>query len=166
MTGYDLKKTFDSSLNFFWSAQTSQVYRDLGNLEEKGYASHTVVNQEDRPDKKIFKITDEGKKAFIDWLKDYPKDNVTRDQLLVHLFFSASLDLNVVKREIKFYKKIQEENLEKIENNEVLKSEVKEGFEKEKMFWQLCALKGKYAYEANIKWAENVLEILKEYEIK
>lgn len=162
MTGYDLKKTIDSSVNLFWSAQTSQIYRDLGNLEQKGYVSHTVVNQEDRPDKKVFKITDEGKKAFIEWLADYPKDVITRERLLIHLFFSASLDLDIVKREIEIYKKNQEEALEKIVNNKKLNFEVEKELENEKMFWKLCALKGKYGCEANIKWAEHVLEILNE----
>jgi len=28
-TGYDLDKLFKQSLNFFWKAQTSQIYREL-----------------------------------------------------------------------------------------------------------------------------------------
>ena len=30
MTGYDLAKAFSCSVNFFWNAQTSQIYRELG----------------------------------------------------------------------------------------------------------------------------------------
>lgn len=32
MTGYDLAKTFQDSLCYFWQAQTSQVYRELNKM--------------------------------------------------------------------------------------------------------------------------------------
>lgn len=35
MTGYDLKNFFDDSIDFFWSAQMSQIYRELKNLEKR-----------------------------------------------------------------------------------------------------------------------------------
>ena len=30
LTGYEIMEVFRDSLNFFWSAQTSQIYRELG----------------------------------------------------------------------------------------------------------------------------------------
>ncbi len=33
MTGYELAKAFNDSLSFFWQAQTSQIYRELNQLE-------------------------------------------------------------------------------------------------------------------------------------
>ena len=29
MTGYEIREAFESSLKFFWPAQTSQIYREL-----------------------------------------------------------------------------------------------------------------------------------------
>lgn len=37
MTGYEIMQTFRDSLRFFWSAQTSQIYRELQKLDEKGW---------------------------------------------------------------------------------------------------------------------------------
>ena len=36
MTGYELAKVFNDSLSFFWQAQTSQIYRELNQLEAEG----------------------------------------------------------------------------------------------------------------------------------
>ena len=36
MTGYEIKDVFEHSLNFFWTAQTSQIYRELQTIEKKG----------------------------------------------------------------------------------------------------------------------------------
>ena len=36
MTGYEIKTAFEDSLNHFWHAQTSQIYRELQLLEKNG----------------------------------------------------------------------------------------------------------------------------------
>ena len=68
MTGYDLAKAFSCSVNFFWNAQTSQIYRELGKLEEEGLVASELVLQTQRPNKKLYAITDEGKRRFRAWL--------------------------------------------------------------------------------------------------
>ena len=35
LTGYELKQRFDCSINYFWSAHLSQIYRELNVLEKK-----------------------------------------------------------------------------------------------------------------------------------
>jgi len=68
MNGYLLKKIFDKSVNYFWAASLSQIYRELGTLVQKGYLTSSIEEQEDRLDKRIFSITGEGKQAFQAWL--------------------------------------------------------------------------------------------------
>ena len=51
-SGYDLKKAFDTSVNHFWPADQSQIYRTLARLAERGWAEMEIVPQEDRPDRK------------------------------------------------------------------------------------------------------------------
>ncbi len=41
MTGYEIMLVFRDSLRFFWSAQTSQIYRELQTLEAKGWVGKT-----------------------------------------------------------------------------------------------------------------------------
>lgn len=39
MTGYEIMQAFRDSLNYFWKAQTSQIYRELQNLEQKNWVA-------------------------------------------------------------------------------------------------------------------------------
>ena len=56
-TGYEIRAVFRDSLNHFWQAQTSQIYRELQVLEKNGWISSTHVQQESRPDKNVLSIT-------------------------------------------------------------------------------------------------------------
>lgn len=42
---YELTKAFHSSVQFFWPAQTSQIYLTLGKLEDAGLVTHETVIQ-------------------------------------------------------------------------------------------------------------------------
>lgn len=44
-SGYELAKAFHSSVQFFWPAQTSQIYLTLGKLESVGLVTHETVIQ-------------------------------------------------------------------------------------------------------------------------
>lgn len=160
-TGYDLIKVFNASKHLFKSPQASQVYRDLNTLEKNGYVTHTVINQVDRPDKKVFSITPQGKKEFFTWLGQYPEDKTLNDPFLVYLFFDTSLDLSNGIKKLEKYKENQNNTLEKLEKNKNLKTEMSDNINNELEFWELCKLKSKYTCEANIKWADKAIQLLK-----
>lgn len=87
MTGYEIDRAFKDSLNYFWKAQTSQIYRELQTLKNNGWATDEVVEQSDRPDKKVYSITESGREEFMRWLRE---DNVPlglRSSLLMKTFF-------------------------------------------------------------------------------
>ena len=46
MSGYEIREVFKNSLNYFWTAQTSQIYRELGALEKNGWIKRRAVEQE------------------------------------------------------------------------------------------------------------------------
>ncbi|MBO4508354.1 MAG: PadR family transcriptional regulator [Spirochaetaceae bacterium] len=105
MTGYEIMTVFRNSLNHFWHAQTSQIYRELQSLEKNGWVKASHVEQESRPDKNILSITDEGRKELITWLKDDSGKTVIRNPILMKTFFrgECSLDEN-----IEFFKNLPE----------------------------------------------------------
>ena len=45
MTGYELAKTFDSSIGFFWKADHQQIYRELSRLRDRGHIQGREVVQ-------------------------------------------------------------------------------------------------------------------------
>ena len=89
-TGYELTRKFDDSLNNFWHAQSSQIYRELKRLEADGLVwSHTVV-QDGRPNRRVYTITDAGRHELARWLAEARPDfGNTHLEVLLRVFFGA-----------------------------------------------------------------------------
>ncbi|MFN8527130.1 MAG: PadR family transcriptional regulator [Anaerolineae bacterium] len=95
-SGYDLKKALDASIKHFWSANQSQIYRTLSRLSEDGWVEMDVVEQDTRPDRKVYHITEAGKTALHDWLLSPLPFETEHSATLIQIFFSAQLDNEVV----------------------------------------------------------------------
>jgi len=91
LSGYDLKKIFDTSVQHFWSADQSQIYRTLARLTEQGFAQVEVVPQDDRPDRKVYTITPAGSEALHAWIQGPFALGPMRNTPLVQVFFSGQL---------------------------------------------------------------------------
>ena len=107
MTGYKIMEVFRDSLNYFWTAQTSQIYRELRTLEKQGAVTHTVIKGDGRPDSKLFSITDEGRAELIRWLSGENGFD-TRSRLLMLTFFRGELP---AEENIRFFKEIKKSAL-------------------------------------------------------
>ena len=97
MTGYEIKTAFRDSLNHFWHAQTSQIYRELQALEKNGWVTSTRVEQEGRPDKNVLSITQSGRDELKRWLDDDSATSPIRNAILLKTFFRGeySIDENI-----------------------------------------------------------------------
>ena len=91
LSGYDLKERFDLSVEHFWPADQSQIYRVLAKLDEQGYAKVKVVEQETRPDRKVYSITRAGREELHRWLTTPLEMDGGRSASLVQVFFSGQL---------------------------------------------------------------------------
>ncbi|WP_028546703.1 PadR family transcriptional regulator [Paenibacillus taiwanensis] len=76
-SGYDLMLRIQP----FWQAKHSQIYPLLAKLEREGFVQFVRIEQRDKPDKKVYSITDSGRKAVMDWLGEAPAEAATRDEL-------------------------------------------------------------------------------------
>lgn len=85
-SGYDLAKRFDQSVGFFWPSSFQQVYRDLGKLEEAGLVSAKGVEQDGKPNKKIYDITASGIEELQQWLSAPAREMKIKDTFLIKLF--------------------------------------------------------------------------------
>lgn len=99
MTGYNLKKVFDKSINNVWTANLSQIYRELSTLEKDGCVASQIVEQDDRPDKRIYQITEKGEEMFLEWMGQCPENFISpkRDEFMLKILFGASLGKDKVK---------------------------------------------------------------------
>ena len=59
-SGYDLAKAFDASVANFWICTPQQLYRELDRMETDGLITARTVEQERRPNKRLFSLTTGG----------------------------------------------------------------------------------------------------------
>lgn len=89
MTGYDLKtQCFDTSIAHFWPADQAQIYRSLDKMTGLGWVESRIEIQDDRPNRKVYSITDQGRAELQRWLSTFQELPVYRDPFLVQLFFA------------------------------------------------------------------------------
>ena len=88
-SGYDLKRFADGSISyFFWSPASSQIYAELRRLASLGYVREREVEQERRPDKRLYRITRDGEQALRRWLESGEVTaDVHKSLTLLKLFF-------------------------------------------------------------------------------
>ncbi len=93
-SGYDLSKLFSESLNYFWMANQSQIYRELDKMEKSGWVSSETVEQSARPNKRVYSITQTGSLELINWLGDKGVAQllIVRSPLLMKIFFAGKVD--------------------------------------------------------------------------
>lgn len=91
-SGYQIKRTVDDSIRFFWTISPVQVYPSLKQLERAGY-----VTGQDEPSgnrrRRVYVITPSGEAALNRWLLTAdPMPFELRDVAMVKLFFADSLE--------------------------------------------------------------------------
>ena len=66
--GYELRTLYEAQLVPSASVNFGQVYTTLDRLQRDGWVEHDVVTQQERPDKKVYALTQEGRNQLQAWL--------------------------------------------------------------------------------------------------
>lgn len=66
--GYELKALYQEQLVPSTELNFGQVYTTLDRLQRDGWVKHDVVSQQERPDKKVFAMTAEGRRQLESWM--------------------------------------------------------------------------------------------------
>jgi DNA-binding PadR family transcriptional regulator len=91
MTGYELKKFFTLSFSFFSGLSYGSIYPALKGMEKEGLISMRMEVQDGAPNRKVYTITDTGRRAFIESLQSPIAFERHRSAFLTRLFFFAHL---------------------------------------------------------------------------
>lgn len=170
MTGYELDKAFKDSLSFFWQASTSQVYRELNTMESNGWLESDIVIQEDRPNKRVYSTTEQGKNEFNKWMSqpnpDIEKALSVKSAFLMRMFFAG--DMNK-KDALEMLKKYRQECIDKIQgmgaaHNAILEYADLVNNDQRVDFWKITSMFGDEFYRAGMIWADKAIALLEEKE--
>lgn len=100
MTGYELAKTFDASMGFFWKADHQQIYRELNKLRDRGHVQSREVVQTGKPNKLVYTLTDEGRAALRHWASRPSRPASMKDDLLVRMFALDNVDIEPLRADV------------------------------------------------------------------
>jgi DNA-binding PadR family transcriptional regulator len=88
--GYDLKRSYDQNFGSIWTpTNDGQMYVTLSRLEKEGLVAHRVHEQEQRPDRKDFAITQTGRAALEVWLAEKPAPPNLRSETMLRILAAA-----------------------------------------------------------------------------
>ena len=92
--GYELYQEFRRDLGRVWRIGQSQLYAQLKLLEESGRVSVRVEEQPNRPARKVYTLTPQGRAAFEEWVhQPTPYLRRIRVEFLARLYFLQRLSL-------------------------------------------------------------------------
>ena len=92
-TGYEIKQTIERSIGYFWQESYGQIYPTLHSLTNKNFISKKSIQQDGRPDKIVYSITNTGIDYFKSWLSSPLELSSQRNELLLRLFFGPALNI-------------------------------------------------------------------------
>ena len=165
MTGYEVKQFFDSSVAHFWNAELSQIYPTLKTLEESSFVSMHVEVQQNRPNRKIYEITNAGRDEFLRWVRGTQPPADLRDPFLIKIFFATDVPIEDVL--ILLRRQMEEQQKVLLFSETVLRDKIREGVEhshspRHGLFWTLTLEMANAYRRAYIDWCEQSMRMLEE----
>jgi len=165
MTGYDTVKEFNQSLAYFWTATPQHIYKELDAMEKSGWLTSERIMQTEKPNKRVYSITELGKKILVDWVSK-PEEGVEafmqgKNPFLLRLAFAGEgSDENALqmlyefrKRYLSFAKTLDDVDRLLAEDEAILSPKVMK-------YWKIVALHGEYIRKARLEWVEKAISII------
>jgi len=168
MTGYELDKAFKASLNHFWQAQTSQIYRELNVMEKFGWLTSEIIFQTSKPNKKLYSITDSGKLELTHWIaeKNLGEEIQLRNEFLMKLFFAGERNVQENISMLKTFKSKCMEALTKLSQTDhsldYYRAKLGETDNSKTLYWRLTSQFGQAYLNMCIGFAEESIKTLEE----
>ncbi len=101
LSGYDVRKAVDNGVGYFWGPAKTQIYAVLPRLVDAGFATREEVEQTDRPDKHVYRVTQAGRGAVTSWLEAPPTGEGDRSTFLLRVFLGALASPDALVRHVR-----------------------------------------------------------------
>lgn len=112
-TGYQVKKEMEGSTNFFFNTSLGSTNPAFKKLEKNRMVTSKKVIENGRL-KKIYSITEKGKKYFNNWMNSEIVIPKIKNEMLLRVFFFSNIEQNEKEKILKDYISNTEEKIEKL----------------------------------------------------
>src|ERR1700726_1670793 len=159
MTGYELAKTFDASIGFFWRADHQQIYRELTRLRDRGHIQGREVVQTGKPNKLVYTLTADGRAALRHWAARPSSPASIKDDLLVRLYALDSIDIDPLRADLMARLEYHRDQLSRYER--ILKKRFPHGTASPADTGKLLGLRMGLRHERAVaEWCEEAIDAL------
>ena len=146
----------------FWSVTQSQIYRELKALESKKLVRFELIPMAGKPSRKVYHLTNAGRKELSRWLQEPVEPQRIRHPLLLKLAFADYEDTGSIAKLLEAYLR----DLKKIENSYQERMHAKHIFglarsPRQALLWKLILENGLSWVRAESGWARAALGKLK-----
>ncbi len=160
-SGYDIKKKIESEIGYIYKVSNGQIYPLLKKMVDENSATFKTDKTVGRPERKVYKITDQGLEILKDWIKapvDIQIDN--ENELLLKLYFGSVESIRYNLALVQNFKEIKEKNLQAYD-------QITEYFNLNTLntlsdYYSFFTLRfGQIVAKAYIDWSSEVIAVLK-----
>ena len=90
-TGYEIKQCFEEAFSHFFGAGFGSIYPALAELSRQGLVTCRSVEQDKRPDKKVYSLTAAGQRVLTEELMTTAPRHKVRSEFLLLMYFAHLL---------------------------------------------------------------------------
>lgn len=154
LSGYDMLRQISKSVGHVWQPARSQLYAVLPRLVREGLATSREIRQDDRPDKRLYRITKAGEAALEDWLTAVIPGR--RQSFFLKAFLGGLMPRHAL---IAHYEQFLSDSAQRLEELRAIEpTNTRRGHDW--FHYQLLRM-GIDRYEREVAWASDVLEQLR-----
>jgi len=114
LSGYEMKKSIDIRMSFFWQESFGQIYPELSKMIEEGLIDFSNIESTGKikREKILYKITSKGENELKEWMEAENEKDTSRSEFLLKMFLSTDKNVEEMRKHIIKFKEQSEQKLE------------------------------------------------------
>jgi len=165
MSGYEIRRLVEWSIGQFWRESFGQIYPALSALTAAGLITRQPESKTGKKEKAtsrprhVYAITEKGRHALAEWVSSPFHVQVPRNELLLKLFFGATVPVVESKAQIERFREMQVKSLEVFDATEQ-RLHAEHGTDPQLPYWLITLDYGKQTHRALVAWCDASLATL------
>ncbi len=161
MSGYEMKKMMSDSTNYFWTESNGQIYPTLAKLAKAKLV--TVEKQMiGAKSRKVYSLTQIGKKKLQQWLTEDVEYYPQRNELLLKIFYGQHVVPKISINHIKKHRERCEAALKIYQDIEIkLEKMVKK--KQQPVYFLLTVKAGVKHAQIELEWCQEAIQLINKY---
>jgi DNA-binding PadR family transcriptional regulator len=162
-SGYDMRRTIQGSVGYFWGESFGQIYPALKRLSGAGLIAANRQASNGRAGRQEYSLTPAGRERLREWLAQPYRLDPPRDEFLLKLFFGREAAPAVSLAHVRDFQEKNRRILAMIEEIGRIGT-AKNAQHPHFRFWMLTLEYGVAQIRAALEWSEQAIEVLQSME--